>query len=180
MNRDVAMVLALAAGVAVYPGVVFGDQLEGPVSPESSKKAAQGQQAEIALGQLASKKATDPQVKQFGAHMIEDHQKASQEVQQLASREGIQLPTQMSEKHKQKQQQFSQLSGKEFDRAYMTYMLRNHMIDVTEFEQRAPPSRILRCSSGPPGRCRFSNSILSRLDKSPRTWDADDARAVNL
>ena len=99
MNRDVAMVLALAAGVAVYPGVVLADQLEGPVSPEAFlKKAAQGQQAEIALGQLASKKATDPQVKQFGAHMIEDHQKASQEVQQLASREGIQLPTQMSEK----------------------------------------------------------------------------------
>ena len=139
MNRDVAMAFALAAGVAVYPGVVFGDQPEGPVSPEAFlKKVAQGQQAEIALGQLASKKATDPQVKQFGAHMIEDHQKTSQEVQRLASREGIQLPTEMSEKHKQKQQQFSQLSGKEFDRAYMMYMLRNHMIDVTEFEQRAP------------------------------------------
>jgi len=139
MNRDMAMVLAIAAAVAVCPGAVLSEQLESPVSPEAFlKKAAQGQQAEIALGQLASKKATDPQVKQFGAHMIEDHQKASQEVQQLASREGIQLPSQMSEKHKQKQQQFSQLSGKEFDRAYMMYMLRNHMIDVTEFEQQAP------------------------------------------
>ncbi len=101
------------------------------------KAAAQGQQAEIALGQLATQKASNPDVKQFGAHMIEDHQKASQEVQQLASKEGVRLPMQLSEKHKHKQQELSKLSGEEFDRAYMQYMVQNHTKEVKEFEQNA-------------------------------------------
>jgi hypothetical protein len=64
------------------------------------------------------------EVKQCGAKMMADHQKASQEVKQLATKEGAQLPVHMSDKQKQKEQELSKLSGKEFDRAYMQYMLK--------------------------------------------------------
>ena len=132
-----------------------------------SKKAAEGQQAEIALGQLAAERAGDKQVKQFGAQMVEDHQKANQEVEQLASKEGVQLPMHLTGKHKDKKQKFSQLSGKEFDRAYMTYMLRDHVKDVKEFERGAPRSRIPKYSNGLRGRFQSSNSIYKRLNRSP-------------
>jgi putative membrane protein len=105
-------------------------------SPQSFlQRAAEGQQAEIALGQLASERAGDRQVKQFGVQMIRDHRKASAEVRQLASKEGVILPTQLTGKHKDKQEQFAQLSGSEFDRAYMEYMLRDHRKDVKDFER---------------------------------------------
>ena len=67
--------------------------------------------------------------------MIEDHQKASAEIQQLASREGVALPTELTNNHKDKQEQFARLSGRDFDRAYLGYMLHDHRRDVKEFER---------------------------------------------
>lgn len=101
------------------------------------KKAAQGQQAEIVLGHMATQRAANPDVKKFGAKMMLDHQKASEEVQQLAAKEGVELPEQMSEQQKEKQQQLSKLSGKEFDLAYIQYMLKDHKKEVKLFEQSA-------------------------------------------
>src|SRR6185437_3908663 len=101
------------------------------------KTAAEGNQAEIALGQLALQQAESAEVKQFGAKMIQEHQKANQEVQQLASKEGVQLPRQMSEEQKLRQSKLSQLSGPPFDVAYMQYMLKDHRNDVKQFEQAA-------------------------------------------
>lgn len=42
---------------------------------------------------------------------------------------------QISDKQKQKQQELSQLLGKDFDRAYIQYMLQDHKKEVNEFEQ---------------------------------------------
>jgi putative membrane protein len=101
------------------------------------QRAAEGQQAEIALGQLASERAADRQVRQFAAQMMQDHRKAGVEIRRLASKEGVVLPTELTVKHKDKQAQFSRLSGSEFDRAYMGYMLKDHRKDVKEFERNA-------------------------------------------
>ena len=49
----------------------------------------------------------------------------------------VQLQMHLTGKHKNKKEKISQLSGKEFDRAYMTYMLRDHAKDVQEFERGA-------------------------------------------
>jgi putative membrane protein len=99
------------------------------------QKAAEGQQAEIVLGQLASERGEDRQVKEFGVHMMEDHRKASAEIRQLAAKEGVSLPNELTGRHKDKQEQFARLSGSEFDRAYIGYMLRDHRKDVKEFER---------------------------------------------
>lgn len=99
------------------------------------EKAAEGQQAEIILGRLASERAADRQVKEFGVHMMEDHRKASAEIRQLAAREGVALSSELTGRHKHKQEQFAQLSGSEFDHAYIGYMLRDHRKDVKDFER---------------------------------------------
>src|SRR5215210_4505383 len=100
MNRQSVMVLMAAAVVSLGPVAGLAAQEENTSSAEFFlKKAAEAQQLEIALGRLASQKASSPQVKEFGSKMIEEHQKAGQEVQQLAAREGVQLPMQLSEKH---------------------------------------------------------------------------------
>jgi putative membrane protein len=98
-------------------------------------KAAQGQTGEIALGKIATQRADSEKVKQFGRRMIEDHQKARQEISNLASNQGVELPLDLPAKDTEQAQRFSQLSGKDFDRAYMTYMLHDHMKDLTEFER---------------------------------------------
>jgi putative membrane protein len=105
------------------------------------QKAAEGQQVEIVLGQLAAERAGNQQVKQFGAQMLEDHRKASVEIQQLASKAGVVLPTELTGKHKDKTEEFARLSGRDFDRAYIGYMLRDHRKDVKEFERHVKASK---------------------------------------
>ena len=108
-----------------------------PSAQSFLKKAAEGQQAEIAMGRLASERAGDEKVKQFGALMMEDHRKASKEIQLLALKEGVVLPTELTSKHQDKREEFAQLAGDAFDRAYIRYMLRDHRKDVKEFERQA-------------------------------------------
>src|SRR4029078_5134722 len=101
------------------------------VSAESRGGSAGGNR----VGAVGLRAAGDPQVKQFGAQMIEDHRKARAEIQQLASKEGVPLPTELTSNHKEKQEQFARLSGRDFDRAYLGFMLRDHRRDVKEFER---------------------------------------------
>jgi putative membrane protein len=69
--------------------------------------------------------------------MIQDHQKAREEVRQLATREGISLPVQLNTKHQQIEQELAQLSGKEFAEAYIASMVRDHVKDLDDFEKGA-------------------------------------------
>jgi putative membrane protein len=54
--------------------------------------AAHGGMMEVKLGQMAVDKATNPDVKQFGQRMVDDHSKANSELMALASQKGITLP----------------------------------------------------------------------------------------
>lgn len=100
------------------------------------EKAAGEQQVEISLGQLATQRAKNERVKGFGAQMVEDHKKASQQVEQLALKQGVQLSPGLSHEHTQKVNELAQLFGHAFDREYMNYILEEHETAVDEFQQR--------------------------------------------
>jgi putative membrane protein len=131
-----AWVLATTAAAFIPASGGHGPNQDSKPSAQSFlQKAAEGQQAEIALGQLASERGGSDQVKKFGALMMEDHRKAGREIQQLASKEGVVLPTELTGRHRDKREQFARLSGDDFDQAYIRYMLRDHRHDVKEFER---------------------------------------------
>jgi len=102
-----------------------------------AQKAAVGGMAEVELGKLAQQKASNAQVKQFGAHMAEDHSKANSELQQIASSKGLALPTDLDATHKGKMAKMEKLSGAQFDRAYMSEMVADHKKDVAEFRKQS-------------------------------------------
>ena len=128
-------------------------------------KAAEGGNAEVELGQLAVSKASNADVKQFAQRMVDDHGKANTELMQLAQNKGITLPTStsmssttdpdttaaattQSDKMKAKDHKMmtdqqktmdklSKLSGADFDKAYMSDMVKDHEKDVAMFEKEA-------------------------------------------
>jgi putative membrane protein len=100
-------------------------------------KAAQGGKAEVELGQLAKDKASNDQVKQFAQRMVDDHGKAGDELQSLASKKGVTLPTDTDKKEQAEKDRLSKLSGAEFDKAYMEHMLQDHKKDVAEFKRES-------------------------------------------
>jgi putative membrane protein len=100
-------------------------------------KAAMGGMAEVKLGQLATQKASNADVKSFAQQMVDDHGKANDELKQLASKKGVTLPTDIDAKHQATYDRLSKLSGAEFDRAYMQEMVSDHRMDVNEFRRES-------------------------------------------
>lgn len=101
------------------------------------KKAARGGLAEVELGQLATQKASSEEVKKFGQRMVDDHSKANDQLKQVAAQEHIDLPTEPNAKDKATKARLEQLSGEQFDRAYMSDMVKDHKADVAEFARES-------------------------------------------
>jgi putative membrane protein len=102
---------------------------------EFMMKAAQGGMAEVMLGQMASSKATSPDVKNFGNRMVSDHGKANDELKQLAQNKGMALPADTDNETKKFADRLSKASGKDFDKEYINAMVDDHEKDVNEFEK---------------------------------------------
>jgi putative membrane protein len=101
------------------------------------EKMAQTGIAEVKLGQLAAERAADAQVKQFGRRMVTDHQKANNELKQIASKMAVQLPAETDDKHQQLYDRLSKLKGAEFDREYMKAMVDGHQEVAQELERHS-------------------------------------------
>jgi putative membrane protein len=90
--------------------------------------------AEVELGRLASQKATNDQVKQFGQRMADDHGKANDELKKLASDKNIIIPSDTDGKHKATIEKLSKMTGDAFDRAYTQEMVAGHKKAVSAFK----------------------------------------------
>jgi len=99
--------------------------------------AARGGMAEVKLGELASRQASNSAVKEFGQRMVTDHSKANDELKQLASSKGITLPSDTDKKHKATYARIQKLHGAAFDSAYVKDMLEDHQKDVADFRKEA-------------------------------------------
>ncbi len=105
------------------------------------KKAAQGGMAEVELGQLAKERGSSDAVKQFGQRMVDDHSKANDQLKQLASNKGVDLPSTLDAKDEATKMKLSKLSGEAFDRAYMKDMVTDHTKDVSEFRHESQSAK---------------------------------------
>jgi len=139
MTLCIIGVIAATAGV-VHTTFAVDAQAESTSAFEQSYlyEATEGQQAEVALGQMAVQKASSDRVKQYGARMMQDHQRISEELGKLTSQEGIREIGELSMPHQRIQRMLSQLSGKKFDKVYMAFMVRDHIKLIDDWEQRTP------------------------------------------
>ncbi len=80
---------------------------------------AQSNMAEISSAKLALTKAANPEIKAYAQRMVDEHTKALAEVQALAQAKGVELPKELTVKHKAKGAMLEALSGDIFDRTYM-------------------------------------------------------------
>ena len=93
--------------------------------------------AEVAMGKLATQNAQSDDVKKFGQRMVDDHSKAEQDLEGVASKNNWTLPKDVSAQQKAEQQKMEKMNGAAFDRAYMAMMVKDHTKDVAEFKKEA-------------------------------------------
>jgi putative membrane protein len=101
------------------------------------EKVAQHNLAEIQTGKLAAAQAANSEVKNFGKMMAQDHGKAYEEVVRLAKAKRVSLPGEPDRGHKKGAEKLQKLTGAEFDRKYMSEMVKDHQKDVKEFQKMA-------------------------------------------
>jgi putative membrane protein len=95
-----------------------------------ARLTAAGGMAEVALGQLADQKANHRSVKEFGRRMVQDHQKAGDQLKSLAKQANIPLPADLDADHQPTRAELERLSGAAFDSAYMQAQIVDHQKTV--------------------------------------------------
>lgn len=133
----ITFLTALAATSLFALTSAFAEGKMSDADAKAMKKLAEANQAEIATGKLAVDKAKNPQVKQFGQRMVDDHGKANDQLKQLASTKNVTLPTDLDKSTQREYDKLSKLSGADFDREYMKHMVSDHKKDISEFQKEA-------------------------------------------
>ena len=139
-NRTIATFAGLA--LAMSAGGLFAADKEnrGQLSENDYKfvkDAARGGTAEVELGQLAQQKAANPAIRDFGQRMVADHQKANEQLKEIAARKGAMLPAQLSHHENSTLDRLQKATGNDFDKMYAKDMVKDHETDVKDFESAA-------------------------------------------
>lgn len=124
MRTFVALAALMLAGNVYAKDIPDKDFLE---------KAAKSAQMEIAMGRLGQQHASSPAVKEFAQRLVQDHQKAQQELQTLASARGMEIK-ESNDKHHDK---LAKKHGAEFDKEFVKEAAKEHRKDVKTFEKEA-------------------------------------------
>jgi putative membrane protein len=97
--------------------------------------AGQGGYAEVEIGNLAVKKATNPAVKGLAEHLVKDHSANNEELKTLASAKGVIVASTLDKEHQQLDTRLQKLEGAAFDRDYASAMVNGHKKMIGLFEQ---------------------------------------------
>ncbi len=89
---------------------------------------------EIELGKLAIQKGGDKRIKNFGAQLVKNYTKREIKLQIIAIIKKISLPA-IDTSLQSQIAILSQNSGKDFDKVYLSYMLKDHKNGVKLFQQ---------------------------------------------
>ena len=133
-------VLPVVGAMVILSSTALADVSNGdPATPNQRlsytdttllRKLAQGNLAEIDAGKLATEKASDQAVKDFGQHMVKDHSKNESELKDLAKSWGVDLPTAPDSEHSAAKAKLESASARSFDSQYMKDQVQDHEKDV--------------------------------------------------
>ena len=129
-------------------------------------EAANTAMAAVDLGALATQKASSQQVKNFGSMMVTDHSSANEQVKGLALGKNIALPDSIGSDKQKDIDNLKNKNKKDFDKAFMDQMVRDHENAVKLFEKALTDTKDPEINS-------FADRTLMKL-----RMHLDSARAI--
>jgi putative membrane protein len=103
--------------------------------------AAQSDQNEIALSNLAEQRASNPDVKAFAEKMVTEHTKMTADMKPFADSWGLTAPTGPDSDHQSEIDKLNGLSGSAFDKEYMSQMVTDHSKALSAFTTEAKDTK---------------------------------------
>jgi putative membrane protein len=101
------------------------------------KEAVQSNLAEVQLGELAAQRAANEAVRKFGDTVRTDHKAALLRTTNIAKSLKIEPPTEPSTEARGFYEGLSQLSGSEFDAAFVSFMVSAHEAEIANYSRNA-------------------------------------------
>lgn len=147
--RKTALGLALAvfAGAAPFAVAPRAAEEAKPLAGTDTQflaKAIQDGMAEVEMGKVAEKKASNAEVKKFAQQMVKDHTAEGKKLGALAQKHKIEAdgtygtpPLKPSAEEADKKRDLAGMSGKDFDRSYIAAMVEDHQKAVDAFKDEA-------------------------------------------
>ena len=126
--------LSLVASAAL--AVTLGGMAQGD-EQTFIKEAVQGNLTEVRLGELAAQRAETETVRKFGETVRTDHQAALQRATNLAKSLKVEPPTEPATEARGIYDGLSQLSGSEFDAAFVSHMITLHEAAIATYSRNA-------------------------------------------
>lgn len=103
-------------------------------SSEFLKKVTNSGMAEVQLAKLAQQKATIEAVKNFASMLERDHTSVNGQINTLAGQRNVALPTAPSDDKQKMYTDMEKMTGKAFDKEYISMMVKAHNDGVALFE----------------------------------------------
>lgn len=111
-----------------------GDQL-ARADRKFIQSAAEGGMFEVEAAQLASSKASSPDVKSFATTLVNDHTNANNELVQLANSKKVELPAAPPRAKRNDIEKMGKLTGTDFDQRFVREVgIKDHQKDIKDFE----------------------------------------------
>ena len=132
LHRQVFLAAVAAASLIAFATASVAQEAKKEVSAKKSSgdkhahQIAQADLAEVQAGKLGVSKASSPEVKKFAQSMVDDHGKHLSELRTMAKNKGMQLPSAPAKKHQAAMKKLESASGAEFDKRFMTQMVKDH------------------------------------------------------
>jgi putative membrane protein len=128
------------------PSSAQGTNADVKADSKFIREVAADNMLETQMAQLADRKAESSAVKQFARRLVSDHQRMQNDWISMASANGYSFKPGIGKNHRAKLTKLEKLSGREFDRAYITTVVqdRKDYIDYFEKEGRAARSSQVR------------------------------------
>jgi putative membrane protein len=158
MSRTVSLFAAVALAATTGATAV---RAAGASDADFLKKAIQGDNSEIALGQLAEQKGASSGVRDFGRMLHDDHANAKSKALPVAQAHGLSDNQDMAPEAKAEMTKLNGMSGQAFDREFARYMVNDHKKDIAEFRQES--------MHGDASTARLAKDTLPDLEKHLRT-----------
>jgi putative membrane protein len=133
---------------ASTPAPVVTEQAKADVKTDAKfiREVAADNLLELRMAELAAGKAQNPSVKQYAQKLIPDNTWMQEQWSAMASQHGMPVTPGIGKRHLAKLKKLQKLSGRDFDRAYMTIEVQNHKdyLDYFQREGRAAHSAAVR------------------------------------
>ena len=138
MGRDQGRAGSDTGGIdgdrAAQAGSRINVQVDQQFEQDWVKHAMSGNQFEIQLGQLVGQKAQDPQVKQLAQRLVQDHQKAADQLRQVAQQMNVPVSEELMPPHRAKLEAYQQKQGAQLELGFIFGTIGGHVKDLLEYQ----------------------------------------------